>query len=447
METQPPANQDLEFLQKRVEYLEEIHRQFLYSIDVVRAFGELQRKIGTEHDLKVIQIQSARLFSELIRYEACAFFLLQEDMLEFSIDYVEPPAFKTVLQLEIDKQIESGKFSWALSQLQVSIVSSIHLQPPRQLLLHPISTENRVMGMFVVVLNEETSHFSKEILTLLSIVLISTSLAMENAVLYQDLYQHNLNLDKLVKERTAEIRKFLGMAAHDMRNPLSAIRGFSEMMIDDESSDLNEDQVEMIKAIYNASNDMLHLVNDLLDISVIDSGELSLEMNPVDLIRLIKETIRLDQITADRKGINILFDQHKVPKTLVFDQRKIKQVLDNLIGNAIKFSPHDSTIRVSATGGNGNVTISIKDQGPGIPKSERNNLFKTFGKTSVRPTGGESSTGLGLAICNRIVIAHGGTISVFCPPGGGSEFVVSLNLLKMEEIAAGRAVSAPAAPR
>jgi signal transduction histidine kinase len=436
MTSQPTGIDGLEFLQKRVDFLEEINRRFLYSIDVLKAFGELQRKIGTEHDIQVIQIQSARLFSDLIQFEACAFFLLQEDMLEFAIDYVEPSQLKTDLQLEIDKQIESGKFSWALSQLQVSLVPSLHLEPSRLLLLHPLATENRVMGMFVVVLNERTSHFSKEILTLISIVVISTSLAMENAILYQDLYQHNVNLDKLVKERTGEIRKFLGMAAHDMRNPLSAIRGLSDMMIDEETSEFSEDQMEMMKAIYNASNDMLYLVNDLLDISVIDSGELTLEMKPGDLIQLIKDTIRLDQITADRKGIKIESQFDPIPETLVFDHRKLKQVVDNLISNAIKFSPPDSTINVRILGANGDLGILVKDQGPGIPEDERDNVFKTFGKTSVRPTGGESSTGLGMAICNRIIIAHGGTISIDCPSEGGSEFLVSLNVGRLQEIAA-----------
>jgi signal transduction histidine kinase len=159
-------------------------------------------------------------------------------------------------------------------------------------------------------------------------------------------------------------------------------------------------------------------------------------MKPGDLIQLIKDTIRLDQITADRKSIQIQSHCDPIPEALLFDHRKLKQVVDNLISNAIKFSPPDSVIKVKITGANGNIQILVKDQGPGIPEDEQENVFKTFGKTSVRPTAGETSTGLGLAICNRIIVAHGGTITINCPAEGGSEFLVSLNVGQLKQIAA-----------
>ena len=426
---------DVNYLVQRVDHLEEVNRQFLYSIDVVKAFGELQRKIGAEHDIAVIQKESARLFSDLISFDACAFFMLQDDMLEFAADYVDPAGIKDELQREINFQIESGTFGWVLNQPQANIIASLSLKPQRQLLFHPLSTENRVIGMFVVVLNDKKSKFSAEILTLLSIVLISTSLALENAILYQDLYQHNVNLNQLVEERTAEIRKLLGMAAHDLRNPLAAIRGFAEILNDDSTGELNEDQTELMDTIYETSNSLLEMVNDLLDISVIDSGEMNLEISSGNLVELISEVIRLDQITADRKGISINFEHAGVSDTLHFDGRKIRQVIDNLISNAIKFSPHSTSINVEAKGNDGIIEFKVKDEGPGIPEEEREELFKTFGKTSVQPTGGETSTGLGLAICHRIVMAHGGDITVQCPAEGGSEFIVSLNAVKLEEIA------------
>jgi len=428
-------NTDVNYLAQRVDYLEEVNRQFLYSVDVVKAFGDLQRRIGAEHDVNVIQRESARLFSDLIHFDACAFFMLQGDMLEFAIDYVEPGSLKEELEQEIDVQIETGAFSWVLNQMHANILPSLSLNPRRQLLFHPLSTENRVLGMFVVVLNDEKSNFSSEILTLLSLVLISTSLALENAILYQDLYQHNVNLNQLVKDRTLEIRKLLGMAAHDLRNPLAAIRGFAEILNDDSSGQLSEDQKELMDTIYETSHSLLGMVNDLLDISVIDSGEMNLEITSGNLIELISEVIRLDQITADRKGISLQFDHSAVPDALPFDIHKMRQVIDNLISNAIKFSPHNSTIIVTAKDNNGKIEFQVKDEGPGIPEDERQELFKTFGKTSVQPTGGETSTGLGLAICHRIVIAHGGDITVQCPPEGGSEFRVYLNVVRLEEIA------------
>lgn len=427
--------EDLKFLKKRVEYLEEVNRQFLYSIDVVKAFGVLQRKIGAEHDTLVIQKESAKLFAELINFDACAFFMLSEDMLDFNAEYVQPAEAKEELVTEINEQIESGTFSWALNQQSVNIMPSLVLEPQRKLLLHPLATENRVIGMFVVLLNDETSHFLPETLALLSLALISIALALENAALYQDVYEHNQNLDKLVKERTAEIQKLLGMAAHDLRNPLAAVRGFAELLDDGINGDLNEDQKELTSTIYTTTNSLLGMVNDLLDISVIESGEMNLDMKPGNLFELTKEVIRLDQITADRKDIAIKFESNGDPAKTPFDYNKLRQVVDNLVSNAIKFSPHGSSIWVNAEADNGQIKIAVKDEGPGIPENERELVFKTFGKASVKPTGGETSTGLGLAICHRIIDAHGGAITIDCPASGGSEFSIILEADKLEDLA------------
>lgn len=425
----------IEFLQERVEHLEEINRQSLYAIDIVKAFAKLQRKMSVERDITTIQKASVKLFTGLIHFEACAFFMLQEDMLEFSVDYIDPPSFKDQLRQEIDEQIEAGTFSWALNQTKANIVDSRHLDPPRKLLLHPLATESRVLGMFAAVLSSDGNSFSTETLTLLSVILVSTSLAIENAILYQDLYQHNVNLNKLVEERTAEIRKLLGIAAHDLRNPLSAIRGFAELLNDGMCGKLNEEQKDLISTIYGTTDSLLHMVNDLLDVSVIESGEMNLEMALADLGALINEVVRLDRMTAERKGITINLSIDPLPDDLVFDHRKMRQVIDNLVSNAIKFSPRDTDIRVTARCVKDDVSITVKDQGPGIPENERGKLFETFGKTSVRPTGGETSTGLGLAICRRIVLGHGGRIEVDCPDGGGSEFRVVLNRGKLQEAA------------
>lgn len=110
----------------------------------------------------------------------------------------------------------------------------------------------------------------------------------------------------------------------------------------------------------------------------------------------------------------------------MIDGAKIRQVIDNLISNAAKFSPPRSIITVELHTGIGRRGFSVKDQGPGIPKSEKDNLFKDFGRLSVKPTGGEKSTGLGLAICRRIIDAHGGMISAENLPGLGCEFLVML---------------------
>jgi signal transduction histidine kinase len=224
----------------------------------------------------------------------------------------------------------------------------------------------------------------------------------------------------------ASKNKFLGMAAHDLRNPLASIRGLAEFLSDGTVGPLTPDQLDLVKTIHGASQSMLELVNELLDVATIEAGELRLQLESQDLGALLEKSVYLSNIEAAKKTTKIIFSASGGPSFALIDAAKIRQVIDNLISNAAKFSPPGSTITVELHAGFGRRGFSVKDQGPGIPESERDKLFKDFGRLSVQPTGGEKSTGLGLAICRKIIDAHGGMISAENLPGLGCEFRVTL---------------------
>ncbi len=221
--------------------------------------------------------------------------------------------------------------------------------------------------------------------------------------------------------------KFLGMAAHDLRNPLASIRGLSEFLRDGTVGELTPDQLELINLIHQASQNMVELVNDLLDVATIESGELRLALTPVPLMELIEKSVMLNAMEAVRKKTRILFTECAHAPVLALDAAKIRQVIDNLLSNAVKYSPPGSIVRVSLQPTpDGGHAIAVRDEGPGIPEGERDRLFKDFGRLSVLPTGGEKSTGLGLAICRKIIDAHHGTITADNLPARGCEFLVTL---------------------
>ncbi len=219
--------------------------------------------------------------------------------------------------------------------------------------------------------------------------------------------------------------KFLGIAAHDLRNPLASIQGFSELLLGDDMGPLTEDQHEFIKTIHSLSQDMLNLVNDLLDVSVIESGKLELKRQPGSLKVLIKERIRINSILAEKKQIKLHESLTTVPE-VSFDYSRITQVVDNLISNAIKYSPSGSNIFVSLNQQGMKAQISVRDEGPGIEPEEQKRLFGEFQRLSTKPTGDEKSTGLGLSIVKKIVEAHNGTAAVESQPGAGSTFTFIL---------------------
>lgn len=220
-------------------------------------------------------------------------------------------------------------------------------------------------------------------------------------------------------------KRLLGMVAHDLRNPLASIRGLAEFLQDGTVGQLTPDQLDLVNTIHEASQGMLAMVNELLDLSVIESGELKIQPEERPIAELLTKAIYLNNINAGKKGSRIEFSSPPHVTMLRIDADKIRQVLDNLLSNAIKFSPPNSVVSVSTESNDACYAVLVKDQGPGIPENERHKLFQDFGQTSVKPTAGEKSTGLGLAICKRIMEAHGGGIEAETTGAGGGVFKIT----------------------
>jgi signal transduction histidine kinase len=255
---------------------------------------------------------------------------------------------------------------------------------------------------------------------------------------YDEISQLNNELVSMQRElakKNAELaqlnqlkNQFLGMAAHDLRNPLHIIGSYSELLREDISR-LNPQEVnEFLRSIYDLSQYMAHLVDELLSVSVIESGQLSLELELIDLNALLQRNITRNRLLAASKQIEINLETEPVP-LLMLDAAKIEQVLDNLIGNAMKYSFLGGQIQVRLHLEGPEVVLSVQDQGPGIAPDEIDKLFKPFGRARSKSTGGERSTGLGLVIVKRIVEGHHGRIWLESELGKGSIFLVALPLI------------------
>ncbi|MDH5639229.1 MAG: HAMP domain-containing histidine kinase, partial [Nitrospinota bacterium] len=237
-----------------------------------------------------------------------------------------------------------------------------------------------------------------------------------NEELLKELIMKYVGAERRLTELNTLKNKFLGMAAHDLRNPLVSIRGFAELLLEGE---LDEASVkEFLEIILQSADDSLGLINDLLDLSVIESGKFDLDLKENDMTRLLEERALLMRHTASVKGITIMVEAENVPQA-VFDRGKIGQVIDNYLSNGVKYSPANSAVVAKISVREGEIWVEVIDRGPGIPPEEREGLFGEFHRTSVRPTGGEKSTGLGLAIVRRIVEAHHGRVGVESKVGEG----------------------------
>jgi len=236
--------------------------------------------------------------------------------------------------------------------------------------------------------------------------------------------RNRLRLGQLYRDERAKTL-LLCVTAHDLRNPVTSIRALTHSLRNGNSGPIGAEQLDVLNTIYDASQSMLDLINNLLDAAVLEVTEMKIDAEPSSLAELIQEAVKLADATARQKGSSVIAHPGALPATLMLDKPKIRQVLNNLLGNAVKFSPPGSTVTVEERFVGGHCSVSVRDEGPGIPEGEHEKLFKDFGRTSVRPTGGEPSTGLGLSICYKIMAAHGGTIHAENMPGGGSEFRIT----------------------
>lgn len=213
--------------------------------------------------------------------------------------------------------------------------------------------------------------------------------------------------------------RFLGMAAHDLRSPLTVVLAFAELL---ESDSLDDQQRQAIATIRRTGEFMLRLVNDLLDLSAIEAGQLRLDLSAVDVVALVETAVDLNRRLAVPKGISLELRAAPEPLTAWADPARIQQVLNNLIGNALKFSKPGTTVEVEVARLEAEARVSVADEGPGIPAAELERLFEPFRRGAAKATGGEKSTGLGLAIVRRIIAAHGGRIWAESEPERGARF-------------------------
>lgn len=289
----------------------------------------------------------------------------------------------------------------------------------RSSLTCPLVASGKPIG-FLFFSSKESQKYQEEHVELFREIAGQLALTLEKSRLYEQVVRFNDMKNK-----------FLGMAVHDLRSPIAVIKGYADLFKDGFLGTLDASQKEPIRVISRICDKMLVLINDLLDVSAIESGHLAMEMREVELGGYLTEAHRNNALMAKAKSMELMLDVPKVLPKIWMDPNRIDQVINNLVANAIKFSGPKSRIVLRAVLVKGVVAISVIDQGQGIPSEEIPKMFQYFGKTKVLPTGGEKSTGLGLAIANRLVEAHGGKIGVESEPRKGSTFTFTLPLKRV----------------
>jgi two-component system, NtrC family, sensor kinase len=332
---------------------------------------------------------------------------------------------KTTIDLAtttIGQAAESGQ------PLQVSDMTEAYNHPFREFALNagfrslltvPMKSDGITRG--IVLLRRSPGQFDERVTNLLTALASQSKVAIENARLFSEIEDKGRQIEAANRHKS----EFLANMSHELRTPLNAIIGFSEVLLDPTLKVSVEEQAQFLMDVLSSGKHLLGLINEILDLAKIEAGKMELQIEPALLSDIFESVQNTMQPLASKKNIHLHVESVTVPEPFPMDGTRVKQVLLNLVGNAVKFTPERGQVWVRADSEGGDVRVEVGDTGPGIAVGDQERIFLEFqqaGSEAGKPQG----TGLGLALAKKFIEMHGGKIWLKSEVAKGSRFFFTI---------------------
>lgn len=286
------------------------------------------------------------------------------------------------------------------------------------MIIIPLKVENEMVGILRLS-SRRKDFFNAHHIRLGELIADRAAVIIQNAVLYEKVIEANRELENLNRVKT----EFVSVVSHELRTPVTAVKGFVDVVLSEEVGSLNAQQKKFLGIAHNAIDRLTLLISDLLDISRIESGRLKLDFAPISMAQTILDSCEASRAALEAKKIKLVLNVDKKLPQIQADPSRMRQVIDNLMSNAIKFTmAENGEIGINADDMGDFLLISIRDAGVGIEKDDQEKIFEKFVQGDSSLTRQAGGTGLGLAICKAIIEMHGGRIWVESEPGKGATF-------------------------
>jgi GAF domain-containing protein/anti-sigma regulatory factor (Ser/Thr protein kinase) len=407
--------------------------ELVRSVEELKALGEVGQAVNSTLDVQTVLSTIVAKAVQLSATDGGAIYVFDQERQEFQLraTHGTDEAMITAIReqgVRTDERI-IARATEQRAPLQIPdlvrepsspIVNIVIRAGYRAVLVVPLLRPGEIVGTLVV-RRKQPGEFPQSTIELLETFADQSVLAIQNARLFREIEEKSRELEVASKHKS----QFLANMSHELRTPLNAILGYAELMLDSIYGEPSEKMRTVLARLQSNGRHLLGLINDVLDLSKIEAGQLTLSLNDYSLGDMVHGVVSAVEPLAAEKRLAFTAQVAPDLPSGHGDERRLSQVLLNLVGNAIKFTDKgEVAIRVSVT--NGAFTVAVCDTGPGIPVADQAKIFEEFQQADSSITRKKGGTGLGLSIAKRIIEMHGGRIWVESEPGKGSTFYFTL---------------------